>query len=89
MICVSDSASCSNGWQVLPNAFSLTAELRAAIVDKLQKRNRTLLFYYAPNALNESGGLSATGVSALYCTVLRRAALLWPLHLPSLCTIFN
>ena len=74
MICVSDSASCSNGWQVLPNAFSLTAELRAAIVDKLQKRNRTLLFYYAPNALNESGGLSATGVSALYCTVLRRAA---------------
>ena len=65
-----DSASCSIGWQVLPNAFSLTAELRTAIVNKLQKRNRTLLFYYAPNALNESGSLSATGVSALYHTTL-------------------
>ena len=58
---------------ILPNAFQMSkGGLKGAVQSLLASNGRTVVYYYAPNLLDASGGLQDSGVSELVgCDMVR------------------
>ena len=57
---------------ILPNAFQMSGGLKDAVQNLLASNGRTIVYYYAPNVLDGSGGLQDSGVSDVVgCDMVR------------------